>query len=149
MTTRCWQGPNKMDGPFIDTCSPQSWASFNMLGDFDFSAEKLQFQNTIGVLPAKSRSRSSPKIGRREIDEIYAVSIGYRKSYGRLGTFEPLGPSMTTLSPERHSITPAYPHFSTTLGQETHLLSFDLIDLDDRSRNCWKSSRTSNVGRSI
>ena len=43
-----------------------------------------------------------------------------------------------TLSPERHSIAPACPHFSTTLGQKTHLLSFDLIDLDDRSKNCWK-----------
>ena len=39
----------------------------------------------------KSRSKSSPKIGRCEIDDIYAVSIGYRKSYGRFGTFEPLG----------------------------------------------------------
>ena len=26
------------------------------------------------------------------MDDIYAVSIGYRKSYGRFGTFEPLGP---------------------------------------------------------
>ena len=33
---------------------------------------------------------------------------------------------------------PACPHFSTTLGHETHLLSFDLIDLDDCSKNCWK-----------
>ena len=60
-----------------------------MLGEFDFSDEKLQ--DTTGVLPQKSRSRSSPKIGRREIDDIYAASIGYRKSYGRFGTFASLG----------------------------------------------------------
>ena len=34
------------------------------------------------VFPQKSRSKSSPKIGRHEIDNIYAVSIGYQKSYG-------------------------------------------------------------------
>ena len=62
----------------IETHCPQSWASFNMPGEFDFSDEKLQ--NTTGVLPPKSRPKSSPKIGRRQIDEIYAVSIGYRKS---------------------------------------------------------------------
>ena len=46
------------------------------------------------IFPPKSRSKSSPKIGRRQIDDIYAVSIGYRKSYGGFGTFEPLGPRM-------------------------------------------------------
>ena len=40
-----------------------------------------------GVPPPKSRSKSPPKIGRREIDDIYAVSIGYRKSYGGFCTF--------------------------------------------------------------
>ena len=74
----------------IETHSPQSWASFNMLGEFDFSDKKLQ--DTIGVLPPKNRSISSSKIGRRKIDDIYAVSIGYRKSYGRFGTVEQLGP---------------------------------------------------------
>ena len=43
--------------------------------------------------------------------------------------------SLMTLSPERYSIAPARPHFSTTHGQKTHLLSFDL---DDCSKNCWK-----------
>ena len=61
-----------------------------MLGEFDFSDEKLQ--DTIGVLPPKCRSKSSPKIGRRQIDDIYAVSIGYRKSYSGFCIFEPLGP---------------------------------------------------------
>ena len=37
--------------------------SFNMLGEFDFSDEKLQ--DTTGVLPPKSRPKSSPKIGGR------------------------------------------------------------------------------------
>ena len=46
------------------------------------------------IFPPKSRSKSSPKIGRRQIDDIYAVSTGYRKSYGVFGTFEPLGPSI-------------------------------------------------------
>ena len=36
----------------IETHSPQSWGSFNMLGEFDFSDEKLQ--DTIGVLPPRS-----------------------------------------------------------------------------------------------
>ena len=44
------------------------------------------------IFPPKSRSKSSPKIGRRQIDDIYAVSIGYRKSYGGFGTFELIGP---------------------------------------------------------
>ena len=55
----------------IETHSPQSWASFNMLGEFDFSNEKLQ--DTTGVLPPKSRSKSSPKIGKRQIDDIISV----------------------------------------------------------------------------
>ena len=35
--------------------------------------------------------------------------------------------SLRTLSPERNSIAPAYSYFSTTLGQETHSLSFCLL----------------------
>ena len=46
------------------------------------------------IFPPKSRSKLSPKIGRRQIDDIYAVSTGYRKFYGGFGTFEPLGPTM-------------------------------------------------------
>ena len=56
-----------------------------MLGEFDLSDEKLR--DTTGVLPPKSRPKSSPKIGGRQIDDIYTVSIGYRKSYGGFGTF--------------------------------------------------------------
>ena len=55
------------------------------------------------IFPPKSRSKSSPKIGRRQIDDIYAVSIGYRKSYGRFGTFEPLGPSIRSRGREPQS----------------------------------------------
>ena len=51
------------------------------------------------IFPPKSRSKSSPKIGRRQIDDIYAVSIGYRKSYGVFGTFEPLGPLVPSALP--------------------------------------------------
>ena len=36
----------------ISVHSPQSWAHFNMLGEYDFSNERLQ-DNT-GVLPPKS-----------------------------------------------------------------------------------------------
>ena len=43
-----------MDKPFIETHSPQSWGSFNMLGEFDFSDEKLQ--DTIGVLPPPKKT---------------------------------------------------------------------------------------------
>ena len=42
----------------IETHSPQSWGSFNMLGEFDFSDEKLQ--DTIGVLPSKKQTEIIP-----------------------------------------------------------------------------------------
>ena len=51
-------------------------------------------EDTTGVLPPRSRPKSSPKIGGRQIDDTDAVSIGYRKSYGRLSTFAQLGPMM-------------------------------------------------------
>ena len=38
----------------IATHSPQSWSGINMLGDLDFSDEKLQ--DTIGVLPPRFQS---------------------------------------------------------------------------------------------
>ena len=44
------------------------------------------------TFPPKKQIKSSPKNGRRQIDDIYTVSIGYRKPYGGFGTFEPLGP---------------------------------------------------------
>ena len=50
-----------MDKPFIETYSPQSWASYNMLGDFDFSDEKLQ--DMIGVLPPKADQNHPRKLG--------------------------------------------------------------------------------------
>ena len=56
-----------------------------MLGEFDFSDEKRQ--DTTGVLPPKKQAKIIPKIGGRQIDDTDAVSIGYRKSYGRFGTF--------------------------------------------------------------
>ena len=37
----------------IEIHSPQSWASFKMLGEFEFSDEKLQ--DTIGVHPQKKQ----------------------------------------------------------------------------------------------
>ena len=43
----------------IETHSPQSWASFNMLGEFDFSDEKLQ--DTTGVLPPKKQTEIIPE----------------------------------------------------------------------------------------
>ena len=57
----------------IETHSLQSPSSFNMLGEFDFSDEKLQ--DTIGVL-AKSRPNSSLKIGRHQIDNPKFSSWG-------------------------------------------------------------------------
>ena len=38
----------------IETHSPQSWASFNIFGEFDFSDEKLQ--DTTGVLPPQKKA---------------------------------------------------------------------------------------------
>ena len=69
----------------IETHSRQSWGSFNMLGEFDFSHEKLQ--DTTGVLPPKKQAKFIPENGGRQIDDIYAVSIEYRKSYGGFCTF--------------------------------------------------------------
>ena len=43
----------------IETHSPQSWASFVMLGEFDFSDEKLQ--DTTGVLPPKKQTEIIPE----------------------------------------------------------------------------------------
>ena len=43
----------------IETHSPQSWGSFNMLGEFDFSDEKLQ--DTTGVLPLKKQAKIIPE----------------------------------------------------------------------------------------
>ena len=43
----------------IETHSPQSWGSFNMLGEFDFSDEKLQ--DTTGVLPPKKQAKIIPE----------------------------------------------------------------------------------------
>ena len=62
------------------------------------------------LFPPKCRSKSSPKIGRRQIDDIYAVSIGYRKSYGGFGTFEPLGPCLESSISQTRSfrIRPAF-----------------------------------------
>ena len=55
--------------------------------------------NKINALPIRNRQnclfmagKCGTWVGRREIDDIYAVSIGYRKSYGCFGTFAPLGP---------------------------------------------------------
>ena len=48
----------------------------------------------------KSRSKSSLKIGRCQIDDIYSVLIEYRKSYGGFGTFEPLGPEFRSTHSE-------------------------------------------------
>ena len=69
--------PLKSHGP-VSTCSESSI----------FRTRSFRIRSAF--FPQKSRSKSSPKIGRREINDIYAVSIGYRKSYGRFGTFEPL-----------------------------------------------------------
>ena len=62
-----WQNRNMLEMPWwvsylcsdepdiIETHSPQSWASFNMHGEFEFSDEKLQ--DTIGVLPPQKTDK--------------------------------------------------------------------------------------------
>ena len=45
----------------IETHSPQSSSSFNMLGEFDFSDEKLQ--DMIGVLPQNADRNHLRKLG--------------------------------------------------------------------------------------
>ena len=50
------------------------------------------FRIRSAFFPPKSRPKSSPKIGRRQIDNTNSVSKGYRKSYGGLRTFASLEP---------------------------------------------------------
>ena len=47
-----------------------------MLGEFDFSDEKLQ--DTTGVLSPKNQIEITPENWGRQIDDTDAVSIGYR-----------------------------------------------------------------------
>ena len=49
----------KMLLDIIASHSPQSWGSFNMPGEFDFSDEKLQV--TINVLPPKKQAKIIPE----------------------------------------------------------------------------------------
>lgn len=48
----------------IATHSPMSWAHVNMLGEYDFSDEKLR--DSVGVLPPKSVARNGGNFGSRE-----------------------------------------------------------------------------------
>ena len=66
-------------------------------------SQKKQSQVHIGIRRKKSGlTRLRPHCDEGRVlhfgletgDDIYAVSIGYRKSYGRFGTFAPLGPIM-------------------------------------------------------
>ena len=43
----------------ISVHSPQSWAHFNMLGEYNFSSDRLQ--NNTGVLPPKTEPRIIPE----------------------------------------------------------------------------------------
>ena len=68
----------------VATHSPLSWVHINMLGEYDFSEEKLQ--DTSGVLPPKSAPKSSPRIGSRQFGKRHEYSDLSRKTYGGLGT---------------------------------------------------------------
>ena len=59
---RKWPGLHYIDHVelhIIETHSPQSSPSFNMLGEFDFSDEKLQ--DTVSVLPLKKKTEIIPE----------------------------------------------------------------------------------------
>ena len=84
----------------IETHSPQSWASFNILGEFDFSDEK--FQDTTGVLPPKCRSKSSPKIGRRQIDPPF------HREVRRLQVVEIVVKNFSIMGCDQGATTPSY-----------------------------------------
>ena len=60
-TYLCWDEPyiDHIELRIIETHSPQSSSSFNMLGEFDFSDEKLQ--DTISVLPPKKQTEIIPE----------------------------------------------------------------------------------------
>ena len=67
---RCWTSSKHTlrNHGSISTCSEIS------------NSRTRSFRIRPAFFPPKSRSKSSPKIGRRQIDDIFAVSIGYRKS---------------------------------------------------------------------
>ena len=44
--------------------SPIAWAHINMLGEYDFSEEKLK--DSLGILPLKSTAKNASKFGRAE-----------------------------------------------------------------------------------
>ena len=68
----CFEQPPKHSTALLDiikTHSPQSWASFNMLGEFDFSDEKLQ--DMTGVLPPQKADRNHPRKSKGAKTMIY------------------------------------------------------------------------------
>ena len=65
--------------------SLQSWAHFNMLGDCDFSNDKLQ--DNISNLPSNPRPGSFRKIGRRQPDEN---PVTYAQNRNACGTYAPM-----------------------------------------------------------
>ena len=69
----CWTSskPTHRSRGAVSTCSESSISR----------TRSIRIQPTF--FPPKSRPKSSPKIGGRQIDDTDAVSIGYRKSYGR------------------------------------------------------------------
>ena len=98
--------------PILRTCQNRitnaqnalSSASSNILGEFDFSEEKLQ--NTISVLPPQDIGNRPPKIGSRQINDIYAVSTGYRKSCYRFGAIVMLHPNIRGFQSETRNQQP-------------------------------------------
>ena len=82
-----------------------------MIGDFDFSDEKLQ--DTTGVLRPKKQTEIIPENWSRQIDDTNAVSKGYRKSYGGLGTFASLAQRLIHFV-QTLSISCSHTYFFTT-----------------------------------
>ena len=74
-----------LPGPFG---RPTGRPKARLVGRSSFICAEINPRSTAAIIvPPKSRSKSSPKTGGRQIDDTYAVSIGYQKSYGRFGTF--------------------------------------------------------------
>ena len=74
----------------MTTHSPMSWTHINMLGEYDFSEEKLK--DSMGILSLKSAAWFREKFAEYKIGKKHAVSRKYQKSYVAFGTFVGMNP---------------------------------------------------------
>jgi hypothetical protein len=72
--------------------SPMSWAHINMLGEYDFSEEKLR--DTLGILPPEKGSIKSVQNGGCKNKKNPVNPMSYRKRYVGFRTFMLRNPTL-------------------------------------------------------